>query len=130
MSNQILLSADDQSVLGVAADQLALLDPFGETEKFVMEAQLHSGSLSRALRRSLAEFRRFGDRRGGIVIKRVPIGGIPPPPEKPGRGGNTPGRAIATMSVLLGCLGEQYGFRPELGGAIVQDIIPSSGFER
>jgi len=33
------------------------------------------------------------------------------------------------MSVLLAPLGIKYGFRPELGGSIVQDIVPVRRFQ-
>jgi L-asparagine oxygenase len=33
------------------------------------------------------------------------------------------------MSILASKLGEQYGFKPELGGRIVQDVLPVAGVE-
>jgi L-asparagine oxygenase len=100
----------------------------GQPEEFVVTAQIEAGRLSEALRRSLIVFRRFGDTSGALLVRGVPTGIVPP---TPGRTGAAVGThvAAAAMSVLLASLGDQYGFRPELGGSIVQDILPMRVFE-
>lgn len=102
----------------------------GQTDAFVLEAQLHAGGLSGDLRRALLTFRRHGHPSGGVLLGGVPVGEVPATPARPGgEEWQSLTVAIAAMSVLLATLGEQYGFRPELGGRIVQDILPVPSFE-
>jgi len=63
-----------------------------------------------------------------MLIRGVPTGYVPVTPEVSGSSG-TSLSAAASMSVLLASLGDQYGFRPELRGEIVQDILPVRGLE-
>lgn len=101
-----------------------------QTDAFALEAQLRAGELSAHLRQTLLGFRRRGHPSGGLLVRGVPTGEVPPTPAKPGgEAWESLTVAIPAMSVLLGTLGEQYGFRPELGGRIVQDIVPVAGFE-
>jgi L-asparagine oxygenase len=123
------LSAVDQEVLTEASLAVGRYDVAAETEEFVLEAQIQAARLSEQLRRALFIFRRFGDASGGLLLRGLPLGTVPPTPVRPGALGTTGTRGAAAMSVLLACLGDQYGFRPELGGRIVQDILPVRGFE-
>lgn len=123
------LEAADRRVLVEACDVLTRHDLVRQTDDFVREAQLLSARLSESLRRSLIEFRRFGHPSGGILIRHVPLGGVPPTPDRAAAAVGAKLPAAAAMSVLVACLGDQYGFRPELGGNIVQDILPVRGFE-
>ena len=121
------LSGADREVL---ADAAATVDRdfVDAPEEFVLEAQVQAARLSPGLRQALLRFRRFGDPSGGLLIAGVPLGPVPATPMRAGSG-ETPNAAVTAMSVLLACLGDQYGFRPELGGRIVQDIVPVRGFE-
>jgi L-asparagine oxygenase len=100
-----------------------------EIEQFVTEAQLQAGMLSEDLRRQLLRFRRFGHVRGGILLRGLPVGTIPETPEHADFAVGTQLPAAAIMSTAIAVLGDQYGFAPELGGNIVQDILPVRGFE-
>jgi L-asparagine oxygenase len=123
-----VLDAADREALTSAAHALSRCDLVADPERFVLEAQLATASLSAALRERLITFRRFGHPSGGLLIRRVPTGALPPTPVQ-AAGASAP-FAAAALSVLIGVLGEQHGYRPELGGAIVQDIVPVRGFER
>lgn len=96
----------------------------------MLEAQIQSGRLSAQLRRRLLRFRRFGHLSGAMLIGGVPIGAMPGTPDRPDAMVGARGAGGAALSVLVACLGEQYGFHPELGGSVVQDILPVRGFER
>lgn len=100
-----------------------------ETDAFALEAQIQAAALSSTLRRTLLGFRRFGDASGGLLLRDVPLGDVPPTPDQPRAQRASTSEAEAAMSLLLAGLGEQYGFRPELGGRIIQDIVPVRGFE-
>jgi L-asparagine oxygenase len=123
------LTGPDQDVLAEACRHLAPYDLVSETEDFVLEAQLWFSRLSERLRRSLIVFRRFGHPSGGMLIRDIPIGAVPPTPEHADAAVGVTQSGAAAMSVLLAGLGDQYGFRPELGGNIIQDILPVFGFE-
>jgi len=125
----LTLSRRDREALVRASRAVAEHDMITQTEAFVLEAQITAGALSATLRRALIGFRRFGDASGGLLVRGVPLGRVPTTPGQVGSRDTTPKDAAAAMSVLLGCLGEQYGFRPEFGGQIIQEILPVSGFE-
>jgi L-asparagine oxygenase len=123
------LSPSDQRLLLAASRRLVELDIVSRTEDFVLEAQLQAGRLSEQLRRRLLGFRRFGHPSGGMLIRGVSVDPLPPTPESPEAMLGARGAGGAALSVLVACLGEQYGFHPELGGSVVQDILPVRGFE-
>ena len=119
----------DQRVLADARRRLERYDLTTQTEDFVLEAQLLASRLSEPLRRSLLTFRRFGHPSGGTLIRGVPLGPLPSTPRRVDVTSNTARSVGATMSVLVAQLGDQYGFKPEFGGAIIQDMTPVRGFE-
>lgn len=121
------LGAEDSQALAVAAGLICRHDLVAEVEDYVLDAQIAAASLSDNLRRRLLTFRRFGDASGGMLIRGVPTGAALPTPAQ-ATAGSAP-VAAAALSVLVAPLGDQYGFRQELGGAIVQDILPMHGFE-
>lgn len=126
----IALGAFDRRALADACELLEDLDVVTETEDFVLEAQVQSGRLSPRLRRHLLDFRRFGHPSGALLVSGVPVGPLPTTPDRAEAGVGARGAGGAALSVLAACLGDQYGFRPELGGSVIQDILPVRGFER
>jgi len=124
---RLALAAGDRRTLAEACERLDRHDIVSKADDFVIEAQLQAARLSSELRRALLEFRRFGHPSGGLLIKGVPTDRLSP---APGRADDPRGAGAAALSVFIACLGDQYGFRPELGGNIVQDILPVQGFER
>lgn len=123
------LTPADRRVLTNASCQLARYDLLTETEDFVLEAQVLASALSEPLRRSLLTFRRFGHPSGAMLIREVPLGIVPSTPNLREAATADARAASSALSVLVALLGDQYGFRPELGGAIVQDMVPLRGFE-
>jgi L-asparagine oxygenase len=128
-SGRIRLSTFDQRVVASACETLRQFDLVSRTEEFVLEAQLCAARLSASLRRVLLQFRRFGHPSGGLLIGDVPLGDPPATPELTSDAVGTAQPAAAAMSVLLAGLGDQYGFRPEFGGNIVQNIVPLHQFQ-
>jgi len=106
-----------------------LPDPVTEAEAFVRETQLMSAGLPERIRRQLIGFRLDGSERGALLIRNVPLGSIPSTPAHADDGVGIRLDAATSMSVIVAVIGEQFGFRPELGGRIVQDILPVPGFE-
>lgn len=127
---RLALTPRDSGIVAEASELVARHDIQSKAEAFVLEAQVQAAKLSPGLRRSLFEFRRFGHPSGGLLIQGVPIGPLPSTPDRADSRIGTRSAAAAGLSVLAACLGDQYGFKPELGGSIVQDILPVRGFER
>jgi L-asparagine oxygenase len=128
--SRLILTSGDHRAVTEACRRLERHDIISGAEDFLLEAQVQAAGLSSELRRSLLEFRRFGHPSGGLLIQGIPIEQLPPTPSRPDASVGARGAGAAALSVLVACLGEQYGFRPELGGKVVQDILPVRGFER
>ncbi|HEU4694480.1 MAG TPA: TauD/TfdA family dioxygenase, partial [Vicinamibacterales bacterium] len=124
------LSEEDRAGLEDAARALMAHDPVGAPENFVAEAQIQAARLSEPTRRALLAFRRFSSDSGGLLIRGMPIGEVPATPETTDRAAGIGLPAAAVLSVLVAALGDQYGYRPDRDGQIVQDVIPVAGEER
>jgi len=121
--------AGTRAAAEAAAEQLAAIDPVDDTESFVTAAQLQAAQLPEPFRRELQRFRRFGNELGGLLVKGLPVGAVPPTPTSADDAMGIKLPAARTMSVVVALLGDQYGFKPELGGKVVQDVLPVAGFE-
>ncbi|MFR9798734.1 TauD/TfdA family dioxygenase [Streptomyces sp. MS06] len=125
----VRLSPADRKVIEHLAAQLSGTDPDTEVGRYVLQAQLLAAGLPARVRTALLRFRQDGDARGGILLRGLPLGQVPPTPEDADRGGGLRLLAAHVLSLVVGVVGEQFGFLPELSGRIVQDILPVSGFE-
>jgi L-asparagine oxygenase len=126
---EVLLTQQEKDAFRVLAGQLASFDPVSETEQFVMAAQVHSGRLPERIRRAALDFRRNGTSAGGLLLRNLPVDPLPPTPDHAdyGLGIHLPAARVFSLAAAL--VGEQFGFRPELAGNIIQDILPVKGFE-
>ncbi|MFL6139070.1 MAG: TauD/TfdA family dioxygenase [Frankiaceae bacterium] len=105
------------------------LDPVGDADGYVLESQELAAGLPSRLRQTLLRFRVNKQRAGGLLIRNLPIGEIPQTPTHADYGIGSTLLASKTMSLAVSVLGDMFGFRPELGGRIIQDILPVQGFE-
>jgi L-asparagine oxygenase len=126
---QFCLTAADVEALHVASAALKAHNLVRDAEPFVTEAQIQSARLSAPLRRALLDFRRQGSPDGGLLIRGLPVGDLPPTPTRADLAVGATLPPAGAMSVVLAVLGDQCGFAPELGGNIIQDILPVRGFE-
>jgi len=129
-SFNIRISDDDRALLEQASRAIWRHSLRTEPELYVVEAQLYSAGLSEDLRRQLARFRRFGNESAALIIEGIPVGLVPETPRSADLAVGMSLPAAAAMSVLVAPLGEQYGFKPELAGYPVQDILPVAGYEQ
>jgi L-asparagine oxygenase len=127
--SQIRLTSEEQDVFRVLAKELTKFDPVTETEEYVVAAQVYSAQLPERIRRAALNFRRNGDAAGGMLIRNLPVDPVPPTPDHAdyGMGINLPAAHVFSLAAAL--VGDQFGFRPELAGQIIQDIMPVAGFE-
>lgn len=120
---------EDRATILEAAACMRDYDPVTEAERFITEAQIHSAALTSSLSRAMLSFRRHGNPVGGMIVHDVPTGEVPPTPERADTALGTRLTAAAAMSIIASRLGDQYGFKPELGGNIIQDVLPVVGAE-
>jgi L-asparagine oxygenase len=126
---QIYLTQGERDAFLSLAQELATYDPVRETEEYILAAQLHSARLPERIRRTALNFRRNGDGAGGLLIRNLPIDPLPPTPDHAdyGLGIHLPAARVFSLAAAL--FGDQFGFQPELGGHIIQDILPVAGYE-
>ncbi len=127
--SQITLTTEEQEAFRTLASGLADYDPVTETEQYVLAAQLAAGRLPERVRRVAAAFNREGATAGGLLIRNLPVEPLPPTPDHADYGLGIQLPAARVFSVASALFGDQFGFKPELAGHIIQDILPVSGFE-
>lgn len=99
-------------------------------EEFALRAQRHGSCLPVALLESLRAFRRYGSLTGGFLVRGCPVFGVPRTPEDPTTAVGTTLQAAGVLGMITGVLGDHYGFKPEMSGHLIQDVVPVAGFER
>jgi L-asparagine oxygenase len=128
VSTVMLSAAENRKIMSLVA-RFGDLDPVTAAGAYVLEAQLLSAGLPDSLRRELLGFRVDGSRLGGLLVRNLPVEPLPATPRHADDGVGIYLNAAKCMSIIVAALGEQFGFRPELGGRIIQDILPVPGFE-
>jgi L-asparagine oxygenase len=123
------LSAGDASAVARAGRLALASDPVEDPEAFARAARDAIGALPADLTTALAAFRRSGSPSGAMLVRHLPVGALPPTPSDPGSLAGARLSAAGCLGAIAGVLGEPCGYAPELGGAIIQDIVPVSGHE-
>ncbi len=123
------LSPGEVERLRQAALACVACDAVEDPEGFVAQANRHVCALPDGLADCLRAFRRFGSATGGLLIRGLPTFEVPatPPDPKLAVGPRLP--AAGLLGILAAVIGDMYGFRPELDGHLIQDIVPVAGFE-
>jgi L-asparagine oxygenase len=123
------LSPGEISRMRQAAAECAACDLVADPDGFVTEAQRRICALPGGLVDCLRAFRRYGSPTGGLLIRGLPTFEVPATPAHPrlATGARLP--AAGLLGIISAVIGDQYGFRPELNGLIIQDIVPVAGFE-
>ena len=85
--------------------------------------------LTRRVIQVLEAFRLDSGRSGAMLIQDCDLGDAPSTPRHPADAPPA-GRAETFLLDVASVLGEPIGYEPELGGAIVQNIVPVAGSER
>jgi L-asparagine oxygenase len=127
--SQICLTEEEREAFRQLAEPLERFDPVDDTEEYVFNAQIQAARLPERVRRAAAHFRRHGDTTGGFLIRGMPIDPLPDTPDHADYGTGVRLPAARAFSLAAALIGDQFGFRPELAGQIVQDILPVAGFE-
>jgi L-asparagine oxygenase len=129
--SQITLALSQAQVeqLRRACTECVALDLVADPDAFVDQAQQHGYVLPAELLRALRTFRRYSSPTGGLLVRGLPVFEVPPTPADPKLAIGTRLTAAGLLGIIVTVIGDPYGFRPELGGQIIQDIVPVAGFE-
>jgi L-asparagine oxygenase len=124
------LTPDDVEQMMRGAQKCVSRDLVADPEAFVTEAQRLTSCLPGRMADCLRSFRRYGSPTGGLLIRGLPTFNIPRTPPDPKLAVGTTLTAAGLLGIIAAVIGDQYGFKPELDGHLVQDIVPVAGFER
>jgi L-asparagine oxygenase len=123
------LSPSEVECIRRAARECVDCDLIEDADGFVARAHRHIPALPDDLVACLHAFRRYGNPSGGLLIRGLPTFEVPPTPADPKLGIGARLTAAGLLGMVCAVIGDQYGFRPELNGRIIQDIVPVAGFE-
>lgn len=124
------LSPAEVSDFRVATETCVAAGVISDPEEFVARAHRCIPCLPASLIECLRIFRRYGSPTGGLLIRGCPIFELPPTPSAPALSVGTTIPAAGVLGIVTAAIGDQYGFKPELAGHIIQDVIPVPGFEQ
>jgi len=127
---RLSLEPGEVELLAQGARQCVRFDLVKNPEGFVSEAQRLVSCLPERLASRLRAFRRYGSHTGGLLVRGLPVFSVPPTPVSPQLAVGPTLDAAGLLGIISAVLGDQIGFRPELDGQIIQDIVPVAGQER
>jgi L-asparagine oxygenase len=126
---EISLSPAELERLRAAAEHCVAAGVVADAEEFAMRALAGTAALPAPLLEGLRAFRRYGSPIGGLLVRGCPTFDVPRTPEDPTAAVGTTLVAAGVFGIITAVVGDQYGFEPELGGNIIQDVVPVRGFE-
>jgi hypothetical protein len=95
------------------------------SESFVDQARSFARSLPSAVLEAVGEFRSRPDASGALLLQGLPIGRLPMTPDEPTAPTSKDQTSERTLLAVATLLGEPVGYLPELGGRLVQNIVPT-----
>jgi L-asparagine oxygenase len=130
-ASEILLSLSSAEVsqLKAAAVHCVSAGVVTDPEEFVARAQQHARHMPADLIDGLLAFRRYGSSTGGLLIRGCPTFDVPATPKDATLSVGTTLNAAGVLGIIAAVIGDQYGFKPDLGGHMIQDVLPVAGFE-
>lgn len=98
-------------------------------DRLVAEAEVARQELPASVRRALHRFAADSGRAGALLLRGVPVGALPRTPAHPTAATSKDRTSELVLLAVARSLGEPVGYRPEHGGAIVQNLLPVAGAE-
>jgi len=111
------------------AQELSATSFRDDAERFVHRAQMLWHRMPPRYQSRIAQFKRFGDPRGGLYLAGLPTGAVPSTPETARLAAERAPVGAAVLSLIAAGLGDQFGYRPELSGLVIQGVVPMKGAE-
>lgn len=99
--------------------------PRPDDESFVEAAARAGRSFAPDLEDALATFLDDPGPAGALLLRGVPVGGVPATPATPTRPTGKDLRSELALLAVARRLGQPVGYRPEHGGSIVQNLVPT-----
>ena len=96
-----------------------------QNESFIDNAHAHIAQLPEAVRQAIADFHKKPHKSGALLIKGLPVGQLPDTPVTPTTPTAKDCTSELTLLTIAKTLGEPIGYEPELGGRIIQNILPT-----
>ena len=96
-----------------------------QDESFINQADKHADHLPTAVRDALREFHAHPHKSGGLLIKGLMVGDLPATPATPTEPTTKDCTSELTLLTVAKCLGEPVGYEPELGGRLIQNLVPT-----
>lgn len=95
------------------------------TEHFVSAAADFSQQLPSEILEAVAHFREHSHESGAILLRGLPVGVLPDTPSTPITVTSKDNTSELTLLAIAKCLGEPVGYKPELGGRLIQNLVPT-----
>jgi L-asparagine oxygenase len=111
--------------LGVESNAVLVQDvDVIQSEAFLSAARAEAQAFPVELRDALDEFVLHSDPSGALLVRCVPTGSLPATPATPIERNNKDRVSELSLLGIASLLGEPVGYLPELGGRIVQNLLP------
>jgi len=94
-------------------------------ESFVQEASAFAYALPKQVIKAVTQFRTESHQSGALLLRDLPIGEIPNTPLEPTAPINKDSISERTLLAVATLLGEPIGYKAELGGRLVQNLVPT-----
>jgi alpha-ketoglutarate-dependent taurine dioxygenase len=94
-------------------------------ESFVREASAFAHTLPKQVIKAIIQFRAESHQSGALLLRDLPIGEIPDTPSDPTSLTIKDSVSERTLLAVATLLGEPIGYKSELGGRLVQNLVPT-----
>jgi L-asparagine oxygenase len=94
------------------------------TEEFLDSAVDHAVTIDVTTRAAIAEFAALSNPSGALLLRGLSIGDVPTTPSTPISESPKDDTSERTLLAVASLLGEPVGYLPELGGRLVQNLLP------
>lgn len=94
-------------------------------ESFVAQASAFGRGLPASVTDGIRRFRAMSHPSGALLVRGLPVGEVPATPAQPTAPTAKDTTSERTLLAVASLLGEPVGYQPELGGRLVQNLVPT-----
>ncbi len=94
-------------------------------EHFIAASKAYAATLPEHVRQAVGDFRRESHASGALLLRGLPIGSVPATPALPTDTTSKDAFSERTLLAIATLLGEPIGYQPELGGRLIQNLVPT-----
>ncbi|MGL4766560.1 MAG: TauD/TfdA family dioxygenase [Formosimonas sp.] len=95
------------------------------SEPFIDAAAHFAPHLPTEIQTAVAEFRQHSHASGALLLRGLPVGDLPATPPTPTTPTTKDDTSEFTLLTIAKLLGEPVGYQPELGGRLIQNLVPT-----